>query len=270
MRRAVHQILDNPRVFEDPVALAILGVEAEAELRADAARPQPLGAQILRAFMAVRSRFAEDELAHAIHRGATQYVVLGAGLDTFAYRNPWHDRGLRVFEVDHPATQTWKRHRLDAARIAIPSSLTFAPVNFESQSLADGLQLAGFQPDAVTFFSWLGVVPYLTHISVQTTLRFIAAMPPGSGVVFDYARPRESLNEAERLAFDNLARRVAAAGEPFQTFFDPPALTEELRRMGFRQIEDLGSTVINARYFQNRTDGLALMGDAAHLLCAQV
>jgi methyltransferase (TIGR00027 family) len=184
IRRAAHQLLDQPRVLDDPLALRIIGAEAAAALRTNPKEHHAF-ARAFRAFMAARSRYAEDELARAVASGVRQYVVLGAGLDTFAYRNP-HD-GLRVFEVDHPATQAWKRERLQAAGIAVPSSLTFVPIDFERQTLADGLERAGFDHRIAAFFSWLGVTPYLTREACMSTLSLIAKMPASSGVVFDFA-----------------------------------------------------------------------------------
>jgi methyltransferase (TIGR00027 family) len=266
LRRAAHQVLDSPRVLEDPLALAIVGATAE-ELRSS---PKSQGrlARAMRAFMAVRSRYAEDELARAVASGARQYVVLGAGLDTFAYRNPFPE--LRVYEVDHPATQGWKRRRLEEGRIAIPESMTFAPVDFENQTLIDGLARAGFEADQTAFFSWLGVVPYLTRSAAMETFRFIGSLPAGSGVVFDYALPPEALNLVQRLALKALADRVAAAGEPFRTFFEPAALMSELRPMGFHSFEDLATKEINARYFGGRSDGLRVSGGIGRLMKAGV
>jgi methyltransferase (TIGR00027 family) len=183
--------------------------------------------------MAAGSRYAEDELTAAMARGATQYVVLGAGLDTYAYRNA-HSR-LRVFEVDHPATQAWKRKQLDAAGIAIPSSLTFVPTDFEEQSLCSVLQSSGFQAGEISFFSWLGITPYLTAEAAMATLAFIGSLPEGSGVVFDYAVARSSLDSVEQMAIDALASRVARAGEPFRLFLDPRALVRMLRATGSRE-----------------------------------
>ena len=244
LRRAAHQILDDPKVFEDPLALRILGPEGEARLRAELQRDQSPLSRVLRAFMAVRSRYAEDELARAFEAGVRQAVVLGAGLDTFAYRNPFPE--LRLFEVDHPATHGWKRGLLEKARIPVPESLTFAPVDFETQTLAEGLERAGFDAGRPAFFSWLGVVPYLTESAILSTLGLIASLP-GSGVVFDYARPPESLDPSRRRFFDALAERVAAHGEPFRTFFDPGELEGRLRKMGFSRIENLDGEAINAR-----------------------
>lgn len=268
MRRAAHQLFDAPRVLDDPLALTIVGDDVAGELRSSAAGELGRIQRALRAFMAVRSRFAEDELARAVERGVRQYVVLGAGLDTFAYRNPFPD--IRVFEVDYPATQQWKRAQLAAGAIAIPPSVTFAPVDFERQTLADGLESAGFDRAERAFFSWLGVTMYLTGEAIRSTLAYVASTRPGGGIVFDYAVPRSSLGVIGRFAFDAVSTRVAAAGEPFQTFFDPPALRAELEQAGFHSITDLGREELNARYFELRTDGLRVSGDFGRLLSAQV
>jgi methyltransferase (TIGR00027 family) len=263
IRRAAHQLLDEPKVLDDPLALRIIGAEAAEELRSSPREHHNFSCAF-RAFMAARSRYAEDQLAHAVTNGVNQYVVLGAGLDTFACRNP--HRGLRVFEVDHPATQAWKRGQLQAGGITVPSTLTFVPLDFEQQTLADGLRQADFIESDAAFFSWLGVTPYLTHAAFATTLSFIAKMPPGSGVVFDFAIDRGLLNPGQRIAAEALSRRVAAAGEPFQLFFDPGALQDELRGLGFRRTEFLDKEQLNARYFKDRTDGLRVRGGLGHLM----
>jgi methyltransferase (TIGR00027 family) len=265
LRRATHQLWDNPKVFDDPIALKIIPADASAELAGS--RPsESAPARFLRAFMVARSRFAEDHLAEAVARGVKQYVVLGAGLDTFAYRNPFPE--LQVFEVDYPATQAWKRQRLQMASIPIPSMLTFAPVDFEKDTLHAGLSQAGFKTDQPAFFSWLGVTPYLAEATVLATLKWISEHPQ-NGVAFDYAIPRSSLDFFHRMAFDALAARVAAAGEPFVGFFDPETLSHELQLMGFKHIEDLDGDEINARYFSGRADGLRVGGGLARLLCAR-
>lgn len=267
IRRAAHQLLDQPRVLDDPLALRIIGSEAAGALRSNPKEDHAFS-RAFRAFMAARSRYAEDELARAVGHGVTQYVVLGAGLDTFAYRNP--HPGLRVFEVDHPATQAWKREQLQAAGIAIPPSLTFVPIDFEQQTLADGLGQSGFNTNAAAFFSWLGVTPYLTREACMTTLGFIAKMPAGSGVVFDFAVDPALLNAGQRQALDALSERVARYGEPFQLFFDPGDLQDELKGMGFQRMEFLQGKEINARYFKDRKDGLLVRGSIGHLMGAWV
>ncbi len=270
LKRAAHQLLDDPKVLDDPMSLRIIGEESAAALRSDPHQfeSSPLS-PYLRAFVAARSRYAEDELALGVRRGVNQYVILGAGLDTFAYRNPYSRGVLQVFEVDHPATQTWKRARLEEVGITLPGDLTFAPVDFEAQTLAEGLLAAGYDPGKGTFFSWLGVTEYLTTEAVMATLRFIASAPVGSGVVFDYMLSPSLLTPAQRPRFEALAQRVASAGEPWQAFFDPAVLTRDLRAMGFGYVEDNGPEEINTRYFKDRKDGLRV-GSLSHLMKAQV
>ena len=265
MRRAAHQLVDEPKVLDDPIALKILGPRAIQRLEGGEGMGHDRLSRGLRAFMAARSRFAEDELARAVGRGVEQYVVLGAGLDTFAYRNPHPPNSLRVFEVDYPATQEWKRRQLEATGIEIPASLTFAPVDFERQTLARGLGNAGFDREKPSFFSWLGVSMYLSDEAIEATLRFAGSLPRGGGIVFDYMVPRESLGFVERMALETLAKRVEAAGEPFRTSFEPKALAEQLKQSGFISVEDMGSDEINARYFANRADGLRVMGNVGRL-----
>jgi methyltransferase (TIGR00027 family) len=270
IRRAEHQILDNHRVFDDPLSLKILEPEMAERIRSGKVTRQQRLSPSFRAFMAVRSRFTEDELARAVEGGVRQYVVLGAGLDTFGYRNPHRGAGLKVFEVDHPATQEWKRERLRVAEIGIPPSVVFAGIDFERQTVAEALGSCGFQFDQAAFFSWLGVVPYLTERAFEETMRFIAGMPEGSGVVLDYAIPRTSLNLTERIALDALSARVARVGEPLRLFFNPDELAARLRDMGFRSLEDLGRDQMNARYFSGQSGRFKVRGRLAHLLCARL
>jgi methyltransferase (TIGR00027 family) len=265
LRRAAHQLYDAPPlVLDDPIAVPILGDAYAEELHRTPTRPDRPFSVSLRAFLVARSRYAEDNLALAVAQGITQYVLLGAGLDTFAHRNPFPN--LRVFEVDHPATQRWKRELLETGDLPAPANLTYVPVDFERQSLPEQLHSAGFDPKARTLFAWLGVVPYLTLEAFRSTIHFIAAQHPGSGVVFDYSQPRSALPFRERLAHDSLASRVKLAGEPFQLFFTPSQIASELT--AFRTIEDLGSAEINARYFTGRTNNLKVLGSAGRLLSA--
>ena len=252
IRRAAHQLVDAPPVLYDPIAVRLIGEGYRGKM----GRASHRVGRDLRAFVAARSRYVEDRLAEAVGRGVRQYVVLGAGLDTFAYRNP--HVGLRVFEVDFPATQEWKRELLDEAEIALPEGLRFVPLDFEDTTLDEGLAETGFDGGAAAFFGWLGVVPYLTLTAFRATLEVIAQMPAGSGVSFDYAVAPESLSAEGRKAFDALAERVAAAGEPFRLFFTPEEMEGELGRMGFRSCEQLDSDRLNEIYFKDREDGLRL------------
>jgi methyltransferase (TIGR00027 family) len=252
IRRAAHQVMDQPPVLDDPIAVRLVGPDFARDME----RAQHKVARDFRAFMAVRSRFVEDQLAVAVTRGVRQYVVLGAGLDTFAWRNPFPE--LRVFEVDFQATQEWKRAMLDKAKLATPAGLTFVPLDFEHQTLRAGLVGAGFDAGKPAFFGWLGVVPYLTREAFRATLSDIARMPAGSGVGFDYGLSAAVLGPLHRLALQALADRVAAAGEPFKLLFTPDEVERELHQAGFTRIEQLDSKRLNARYFKDRVDGLRL------------
>jgi methyltransferase (TIGR00027 family) len=260
--RAAHQVLDGAAIFTDPLARRILGGDAEAMLH-DAATDT--SRQRLRWFIAARTRLAEDALALAVQHGVRQLVVLGAGLDTYAYRAPPSD-DLRIFEVDHPSTQAWKRERLAETGIAVPAALRFVPVDFERETLADGLADAGFDCAQQTFFTWLGVVPYLTEQAVFATLGFIAGLPGGAHVVFDYVNPATSMVEpGRRAAHEALAARVAALGETLQRGFDTEQLRARLAALGFHCVEDLGPAEIAARFFPGRA---APSGGGAHVLRA--
>jgi methyltransferase (TIGR00027 family) len=244
--RAANQVLEGGFIFADPLAARILGAEAPAAIAA--AKNDP-SRRKLRLFVAARTRFAEDALAAAIPRGVRQLVVLGAGLDTYAYRAALGE-SLRVFEVDHPATQVWKRQRLAEAAIPVPRALTFAPVDFERETLADGLTAAGFDPAPQTFFTWLGVVPYLSEQAIFSTLAFIASLPGGAHVVFDYGNPPASSRSQDEYAAmqETLAARVASLGEAFQSYFETDMLHAKLTALGFREVEDLGPASIRERY----------------------
>jgi methyltransferase (TIGR00027 family) len=240
VHRAAHAELDRPVVFEDPLAWRILGVDREAVLADVPALSR------LRFFVAVRHRFAEDVVAAAVARGVRQVVVLGAGLDTFAYRQPHDppDEGLRVHEVDFPATGAWKRERLAEAGIDVPGSVTYVGVDFERDDLMGRLVEHGFDASAPAEFMWLGVVPYLTREAVAGTLRAIASVP-GAEVVFDYAAAD---GQEETPGSRELAARVAAAGEPFSERWEPAELAAVLAGSGFDEVEDLGRPEIRARY----------------------
>lgn len=267
LQRAAHQLLETPRVFDDPLSLGIFGAQGVAWLGRNLDSYRSAGSRAMRAFLVMRSRFAEDQLASAYAGGVRQYVVLGAGLDTFAYRNP--HRQLRVFEVDHPSTQAWKRSRLQEQSIDVPRSMRFAPVDFEKQSLAGGLKAAGFRADRPAFFSWLGVTIYLSKPAVDGTLRYIAALPRGSQVVFDFSPPPAELGDAERRSHERSAASVARSGEPWIGYFNPGELVADMHSGGFSSARALGSAEMNERYFRGRTDGFQLYG-SGRLLAAQV
>jgi methyltransferase (TIGR00027 family) len=270
MMRAAHQIFDNPKVFEEPMAFNIIGAQGVSDIRSEKRKFESRLHRYLRAIVIARSRFVEDELFVAINRGVRQYVILGAGLDTFAYRNPYSTNGLKIFEVDYPATQEWKSQLLNAAKIPIPGTLTFTPIDFENQALADQLRETGFRTDEPSFFSWLGVTMYLTSETIMATMKYIASSTPsGSGIVFDYVVPPSSQKFSRRLIFRLLSNKVRSFGEPWQTFYDPNSLIMDLKAIGFTQAEDIGPEEINARYFNDRADKL-MVGNFGHLMKAQL
>ena len=262
--RAAHQSVDGGTIFNDPHARALLGPEADALIAAVTADP---ATQPMRVFMAARSRFAEDCLSEAIARGVRQAVIMGAGLDTFSLRNPHHSAGLRVFEIDHPATQSWKRERLAQAGFEPPPWLTFAPVDFEHGTLADGLAVAGFRSDQPAFFIWLGVVPYLRREAIFDALRFIASVPDAE-VVFDYTEPLENYEPERRAGAAAVAARAASVGEPWLTYFDPPELAQALKAAGFPAQHDLGLADIAIRYF-GATEQTAVRDVGPHIMHAR-
>jgi methyltransferase (TIGR00027 family) len=262
--RAVHQIIDIPRVLDDPFAIPILGGLRHDELQ----RAVDRQSRSLRASVVMRSRYAEDRLAAAVARGVRQYVILGAGLDTFGYRNPHARTGLRVFEVDHPATQRMKRARLEAAQIALPAATTFVPVDFETQTLSQQLGAHGFRFDEPAFFSLLGVVIYLSHAAVMDTMRVVGSCAPGTEIVFSFSVPDELLTHSQEAARKRAMTLVAAVREPWITFYEPGALAQTLHACGFSSTELFAPEDANRTYFAKRLDGLRT--STGHMMSAQV
>ncbi|PXX54076.1 methyltransferase (TIGR00027 family) [Nocardia tenerifensis] len=264
--RAYHQIADRPPIFIDPLAAPMLGVTTD-DLNELGTRTsdQPGNAvrdPARRLFFAARSRFAEDCVAAAVESGVRQVVILGAGLDTFAYRNPHPD--LRVYEVDHPATQAWKRQRLAEAGIDHPETLTFVPVDFETDTLAAGLESAGFDRSDAAVFVWLGVVFYLTRDAARATLEYIAGQARPATVVFDYLRPGDT--DEERAHMRARAERLAAIGEPVFSYFAPDEIAGHLRSLGFTDIEDHSAPELVAGYLDGSTQVELESADALRAL----
>ncbi len=246
---AVHQLLDaEPKILDDPVVSRLIGAALRERIRADPRRFQTPTMDALRAALVVRSRYAEDRLALAVDRGSRQYVILGAGLDTFAYRQPPWARRLRIFEVDHPASQDAKRARLASAEIAVPPNVVFVAVALEAVSLRDGLRDTRFDPGAPAFLSWLGVTVYLTAEAIDAVLRFVASLPTSSEIVFTIAPPPPAL--------DRIAARAAARGEPWRTRLDLDTWLRNLHALGFSAVALLTPSDVEERYIRGRRDGL--------------
>ena len=284
-QRAAHMLWDDvPKIFKDPLALRLSGAESERALQetlaamqaAHARRSTPEVAEMnyrcARASMVVRQRYAEDALDEAVERGMEQYVILGAGLDSFAYRRLDLAAVLRVFEVDHPATQQWKRARLRDLQVALPSNLTFIPLDFERHTLTDGLRAGGHRPDLPTFFSWLGVTHYLTEEAVFKTLRYVASLATGTEIVFQYFIPEALWNVEDHPILTLWKARRNAKGEPMEpvlSLFEPSDLVARLRALGFTEVWDMGAEEADARYCAGRTDGLRVYSHM-HLMKARV
>jgi methyltransferase (TIGR00027 family) len=273
--RGYHSSNDSPVIFDDGLALELLGQDVRrsieqqllATLRAvnpDAAEAFSDDESALGWLMQMgaatsivlgRAKYAEEQLELAVKDGVGQYVLLGAGLDTFAFRRPELLAKLRLFELDHPGTQVYKRQRLDELGWVLSDNLHMVPVDFTSSSLAEVLREAGFDPQIPAFFSWLGVTYYLTHAEVTDTLKDIArCAAPGSSVVFDYLDPA---SYDDRLASSRVRRMIEAVrqlGEPMQSGLDPVTLGEEMTQVGLTLVEDLSPLEIHSRYFMGRTD----------------
>ena len=254
--RAVHQLIDDePKILDDPIAPRLLDTATRQRIRSHPEQFQTTKAKRLRAHIVIRSRYAEDRLAEAVRRGVGQYLALGAGYDTFACRQPRWAQGLRLFEVDHPASQRAKRDRLLAAGIAVPPNVTFVALDLERDDLARGLVRGGFDPGRPAFVSCLGVLVYLSAQAIDAVFRFVAALPPSSEMVFTFAQQAGAGSDDPRDR-DSAATAAAAVGEPWLTRFEPALLVQELHRFGFSDVSLLTSADIERRYFRNRRDGL--------------
>jgi methyltransferase (TIGR00027 family) len=229
------------------------------------ANEHPL-ASIGRLFATARSRIAEDALSGAVERGIRQIVILGAGLDTFALRSP-HGERIRIYEVDHPATQAWKRRRLAEAQLALPPSLILVPVDFERDDLGEALVGAGFQQNSPAFFTWLGVVPYLTQEAIVSTLDYMASIQ-NSEVVFDYMEPPQAFSEEMRELVMKRTEQLEKIGERWASRFEPSGMAAILRAHGFCDTEDIDFQEIRSR-FGRAVQGLAPGQPGLHVVHAK-
>ena len=248
--RAAHQLLDaQPRILNDPVALSLLGPGALQLIQNTANYYRTPESLALRTHVVLRSRFAEDRLAVAVLCGVTQYVILGAGFDTFALRQPSWAQALKIFEVDHSGTQTMKCSHLASAGLAIPDNVVFANIDFEHESLHDGLLRYHVSMDEPTFFSWLGVTMYLKEDAIDAVLRSVAMFPKGSEIVLTFAPPPGDSPSP-------LAQIVASHGEPWVSYFEPDELEARLLGAGFSKVEFLSPAEAEARYFRQHPGDL--------------
>lgn len=255
--RAIHQFTDEkPKILTDPITPRLLDIRGNhGDEWLDPFLSHPFAKQWRAGFL-IRNRYAEDCLAECAKQGLEQYVIVGAGLDTFAFRQPEWARPVRIFEVDHPATQRWKRDRLEAADIVVPSNLRFVPTDFETTALADALRAANFDFGGRAFCSWLGVTQYLTLDAISRMLEFVISLPRSSEIVLSFIVPLETLSGAEAEALALAARKSAEVGEPWLTTFRPDDLRSLLRDLGFSDVYHLTPEDVHERYLKNRGDGL--------------
>jgi len=251
--RAIHQLLDaRPLIFEDLPALTLLGRDKVEEIKKNHKHHRTQAASALRSHIVLRSRFAEDHLVEAVERGVSQYIILGAGFDTFAFRQPAWASKLKIFEVDQPASQAQKLSRLKDVGITVPSNLKFAEIDFERESLREGLERHGISMIEPSFFSWLGVTMYLKEEAIDAVLRTIAGFPVKSEIVFTFTHPPDSMSEKDSKFHSSLSRIVASSGEPFVSFFTPDAIETKLRDIGFKSMGILSHEDAEMRYYNNR------------------
>ena len=263
-QRAAHQVLDHGSILCDPFAMMILREDEKEVLQFATKHP---AVSIGRLITAARSRIAEDALSKAVEKGVRQIVILGAGLDTFALRNPHDELKIRIYEVDHPATQAWKLERLAEAQIALPPSLKFVPVDFERDDMGEKLAGSGFHQNSPAFFTWLGVVPYLTLDAISRTLDCMSSIPD-SAVVFDYMEPPEAFSEDLRQIEKARAEQLERIGERSESRFEPAAIAALLRSHGFSNIEDISYQEIASR-FGSFVHGLAPGHAGIHVVHAR-
>jgi len=256
--RAWNTLYGDPEVFEDRFAIQLTSLCWRT-----IARNRTLSWVVvekilkpIRPFTTVilgRARYAEELLEVAIENGVDQYVILSAGLDSFALRRKDLIGTLKIYELDHPATQERKKKRMAKLKIDVPDNLEFVPIDFEKESLADGLARCSYSSERRTFFSWLGTIQYLTRDAIFDTLESVASIAaPGSEIVFDYMIPTELVEPKDRPAVEAVTRFVERRGEPLVSKFDPSALSEEVSRLGFELAGHVSPEQLMERYFIGR------------------
>ena len=266
--RALHQLLEQQRVLEDPFALGCLGPQTAAALMLDPDAHNDVTARSLRAGIVVRSRFAEDRLLKAIALGSRQYAVIGAGLDTWALRAAQALPAIDVFELDQPAMQAWKQRVYAENGWATPARLHWVSADLREITAGDALSLGGVDMSAPTVVSILGVLVYLSPAAVERTIHALCALPVGSTLIMDYRLDDQCLHPIERTMMQFTAHVMAAGGEPWQSSSTPEQMKALLATAGFDVEEDLGPAELNNRYLARRRDGLQIAGGGFRYLTA--
>jgi methyltransferase (TIGR00027 family) len=265
--RALHVEVDPPpHVLEDEIGLKLAAPDDDWRSRPDM---DPKATSLFRASIVARARFSEDLVVEKAGHGVSQYVILGAGLDTFAQRKPEIASGLRVFEVDQPGPQAWKQQRLSELGFAVPEWLRFVPVNFEAgDAWWERLAAAGFDAGKPAVVASTGVSMYLTKDAIAATLRQVAALAPGSTLAMTFLLPLELMAPEVRPGFERAEKGARASGTPFISFFTPQEMLALAREAGFREVQHVSAATLTERYFAGRTDGLRPPNNSEELLVA--
>jgi methyltransferase (TIGR00027 family) len=253
--RAMHVQVDaKPHVLTDEIGLKLVAPDESWRQRPDM---HPEGTRGYRASIVGRARLIEDLVQEQVQKGVSQYVILGAGLDTFAQRRPDIASKLRVFEIDKAETQEWKRQRLMELGLGVPNNLQFVPVDFEAgESWQEKLAVNGFNASKSAVIASTGVSMYLTQEANRATLRQVSAFAPGSTLAMTFLLPLDLIDPAERAQHEMVYERARAAGTPFVSFFRPAEILELAREAGFKEVRHISRQDIIQRYFTGRADGL--------------
>jgi methyltransferase (TIGR00027 family) len=250
--RALHRDGPEPHVLDDWLASDLAGGDGQSMLEGMRQKFTPERLLTFQSWTAARSRFVEDVVLEAVTNGIRQYVILGAGLDSFAYRNPELGKKLHVIEVDHPCSQLWKQRRLEALRVPVPENVSFVSVDFEKQSLRDALSTAGFAFDAPAVISWIGVTMYLALDAIEATLKIIATCAPGTILVLSYDQPPEVLDDKGRALLNDVRHTADSYGEPFITLFRQEEIELLLVQRGFTNVRHFGVEEASREYFGSK------------------
>jgi len=256
IRRAQHQLLDVPVILHDPMALALAPEALDSGGSTDFGEDNDTAPTLLRALFAMRQRFAEDRLAEAAARGVPQYAIIGAGLDTFPWRQPEFARGMHIFAADHPSSLVWVQRRLRERGVSRPANLIHVPLDLEQQQLAEQLAACGFDLEQPGFCSVVGVTQYLSSEAIDALFGFAAALKPGSEIVLSFATVDQELHGHD---LDLAMRSVTSTGrlgEPWKSRFCQRDLVERIAGQGFRNVFHLTPDLAQQRYFSGRQDEL--------------
>lgn len=254
IRRAAHQLFDDPLILNDPIVVGLVPEASESAIRDSLDEPGAPEAKLFRCMFAMRSRFAEDRLAQAAVRGVRQYVMVGAGLDTFPWRQPDFAKTMQIFAADHPASLAWTQGRLRQHGLSKPSNLTYVPADLEERRLGEQLTACGFERQAASFCSVLGVMQYLDRETIDALFAFAATLAKGSELVFSFAPPDDQSDGEDRDAFISFGRRPSALGEPWKSRLHPTDLATQLTDFGFSDIFHLTPELARERYFADQPE----------------